>query len=167
MPMASGYSPSQNLFGHSLRSFVPARIEYFAPPWQKKRRHLNRIAFNKSKTSPLDPSAHSLRPLKRGEFVRLQKPSSKQWDEVGQVIERIRNKSYAVKLNSGTVRLRNRKFLRPFLPSISPPLHGQQVSELTQPPIVPQPAAIRTSPTPPLRTSARARKRPQRLVTSC
>ena len=53
-----------------------------------------------------------MKPLRIGQEVRLQDHITKRWDRQGQVIGVGRNRDYHVKLPSGRVYWRNRRFLR-------------------------------------------------------
>ena len=56
--------------------------------------------------------SRSLRPLHIGAEVRVQHPTTKKWDRVGVIIGIGQNRDYHVKLPSGRVYWRNRRFLR-------------------------------------------------------
>ncbi len=106
------------LFGHPLRSLVPAHESAFDPKWQAHREDVDkRMAKEKADSkSRYDETAKSLPPFKVGDEVRIQDSKSKRWVEVGIVVEKRKRRSYLVKLPSGRVRWRNRRFLRQFHP---------------------------------------------------
>ena len=56
--------------------------------------------------------SRSLQPLHIGAEVRVQHPTTKKWDRVGVIIGIGQNRDYHVKLPSGRVYWRNRRFLR-------------------------------------------------------
>ena len=110
-----GASPSMRLFGHTLRSTLPANQEAFHPTWQLERRQVDRASMKAKKCKEyFDSSAHPLRPIKDNAPVRVQDPRTKRWTRTGVVIEKIRSRTYLVKLPSGQTLQKNRQALRPF-----------------------------------------------------
>ena len=61
-----------------------------------------------------DRSSHDLQPMDIGEKVRIQDASTKRWDKVGVIVDRGNRRNYRVKVDSGRVYWRNRRFLRKF-----------------------------------------------------
>ena len=59
-----------------------------------------------------NPQSRSLQPLHIGAEVRVQHPTTKKWDRVGVIIGIGQHRDYHVKLPSGRVYWRNRRFLR-------------------------------------------------------
>ncbi len=88
-------------------------------------------------------SEHTKRlpPLQVGDHVRLQNQIGnfpKKWDKTGTIIEVRQFDQYAIKVDgSGRVTLRNRKFLRKYLPVI-PPARPRSILDDLRPPIPPQ-----------------------------
>lgn len=113
-PGPDGRSPAQIVFGHPIRSWVPAHRNAFAPEWQQLGEDCDaKAAQKKMKTSQrYDASAKSLLPLKIGDLVRIQDPFSKRWNQVGSLVGVGRHRDYLVKLPSGRVLWRNRRYLR-------------------------------------------------------
>ena len=73
-----------------------------------------RAAERAAKTEDMyNQSAKSLRPLKLGTSVRVQNPITGRWDRVGVVVGIDQHRDYHVKLPSGRVCWRNRRYLRP------------------------------------------------------
>ena len=119
-PRSDGISPAQALYGRQLSSFLFAHSTKFAPEWRTK------SAALEDTTAPLqhdhyNQSARSLRELDVGSQVDIQHPRTKLWCESGVVVEIGRHRDYTIKLPSGRILRRNRRFLRDrVLPSISP-----------------------------------------------
>ena len=119
-PGADGRSPAQVVFGHPIRSCVPAHRSAFAAKWQQE------AAECDSKTAKLQTqteqrynmSSRDLKPLKIGTCVRLQNPASRRWDRIGHIVGIGYNRDYLIKLPSGGVLWRNRRFIRS---SLHPP----------------------------------------------
>ena len=114
-PRAGGLSPAQILFGHPLRSVVPAHRQSFASKWQKtadeqdaicRQEHARNEERYNRQPSPLPQ-------LRIGSQVRLQNPITKKWDRVGVIIGIGRHRDYHVKLPSGRVYWCNRCFMKP------------------------------------------------------
>lgn len=114
-PSESGYSPAQILFGHSLRSHVPAHRNLFSQEWADKA-----DALKKEKLSALKEKAktfynrgsHSHAQLNLGQTVRIQDHATRRWDRSGKITGVGRYRDYRVTLPSGRVFWRNRRFLR-------------------------------------------------------
>ena len=114
-PRAGGLSPAQILFGHPLQSVVPAHRQSFASKWQKtadeqdascRQAHARNEERYNRQSRPLPQ-------LRIGTQVRLQNPITKKWDRVGVIIGIGRHRNYRVKLPSGRVYWRNRRFMKP------------------------------------------------------
>ena len=114
-PRENGLSPAQIVFGHPLRSLVPAHQRSFDPKWNKLNEDFDeKISQSKIKAELYhDRKAKLLKPLSPGTNVRLQNPISKLWDRVGTVVGIGRTRDYFVKLPCGKVMWRNRKYIRP------------------------------------------------------
>ena len=117
-------SPAQCVFGRDIRDFIPILPGRYLPhpTWRDslksredalRHRHL-RCAER------LTQNTRSLPPLKVGDQVRVQNqagPHPLKWDKTGTIIEVRQFNQYVIRLDgSRRVTLRNRKFLRKFLP---------------------------------------------------
>ena len=120
-PDHSGRSPAQVLFGHNLRSCVPAHPSSFLPEWQALTEDCDRRAAARDATAlaSYDQHARALPTLPLHQRVRIQDARTSRWDKVGVVMGRGRDegcttvRSYLVRLPSGRVWWRNRRYLRP------------------------------------------------------
>lgn len=114
-PNFTGRSPAQILFGRPLRSCVPAHPHSFSEDWQAKAEDCDRRAAARAKdsTARYDQHAHPLPRMKIGQHVRIQNPTSHRWDKVGVIMGIGKLRTYEVRLPSGRVYWRNRRFLRP------------------------------------------------------
>ena len=153
-PGPSGSSPAQMLFGRPLTSFLFARRSRFSTDWREKFTALDRGSVNSASADHYNRSAHPLPPLKPGTHVDLQHPSTKLWQQHGTIVSVGRHRDYHIRLPSGRVLRRNRRFLRPRV------MPAMVVSSDPAPPA--QPAATTELPVHP-RRSTRSRKRPDRL----
>ena len=115
-PNAAGVSPAQMLFGHPLRTLVPAHRRVFEPSWNQAAASLDREVAAQKAASEYDRSAHPLQPLADGCQVLVQNPRTKKWDQFGTTIRIGRTRSYHVRLPSGRVLWRNRRYRRPVPP---------------------------------------------------
>ena len=117
-PRACGKSPAELLFGHQLRSVVPAHWSSFAPQWQGVIKALDRQAeLNAAVKEKYDESARQLSDMHVGTKVRIQDHATKLWSHKGEII-RIgtksgRPRSYQVRFDSGSLLWRNRRHLKP------------------------------------------------------
>jgi len=117
-------SPSMCLFGRPIRDFIPILPGKYKPhtTWNSllddrekalRHRHL-KIAER------LTEHTKRLHPLRVGDRVRVQNqtgPHSNRWEKTGTIIEVKQHDQYVVRIDgSGRVTLRNRKFLRSYVP---------------------------------------------------
>lgn len=120
-PRESGLSPAEIVFGHPIRSIIPAHRSTFAPRWTNEMIERDHHAAAQAKAKKYyDVGTHPLAPLTIGTECRVQNPISKKWDRVGVVISIGQHRSYRIKFPSGNVLWRNRKFLRPVRPGTAP-----------------------------------------------
>lgn len=162
-PNHTGRSPAQVLFGHNLRSCVPAHHTSFLPEWQDRADACDRraAAHDAVVLETYDRHARPLPELHLGQRVRVQDPGSLRWDKVGVVMGRGTtdtrgedDRSYFIRLPSGRVWWRNRRYLRPApTSSEAPPDRPGAASPQPAPPAPseeppPSHPAIRPSPEP-------------------
>lgn len=148
-PTPSGRSPAQVLYGHPLRSCVPAHPQAFSKEWQTSAEDYDRRAATRADQAQAayDQHARPLPSLSVGQSVRIQDPTSLRWDKVGVVMSRGRSRDYEVRLPSGRVYWRNRRFLRPINHPGKDPLPHIPVAPCTDPETVssaPPPAPRRS-----------------------
>ncbi|XP_050703391.1 uncharacterized protein LOC126988980 [Eriocheir sinensis] len=117
-PNSTGRSPAQVLYGRPLRSCVPAHAKAFAKEWQARAESCDRRAATRARDAKARYDAHArpLQPLKTGALVRIQDPTTQRWDKVGTVMGAGRSRAYHVRMPSGRILWRNRRFLRPVPP---------------------------------------------------
>ena len=98
-----------------MRSVVPVHRQSFASKWPKtadeqdascRQAHAQNEERYNRRSRPLPQ-------LRIGTQVRLQNPITKKWDRVGVIIGIGRHRDYHVKLPSGRVYWRNRRFMKP------------------------------------------------------
>ena len=148
-PNFTGRSPAQILYGHPLRSCVPAHPQSFAVEWQTKAEDYDRRAAARAETVETQYNQHA-RPLPRlkiGQTVRIQDHTSHRWDKVGVVMSCGGFRDYLVRLPSGAVWRRNRRLLRPVKPvgvdplphlPVSPCMGPERESLVCNPPMSPR-----------------------------
>ena len=146
-PTPAGRSPAQILYGHPLRTCVPAHPQSSAE-WQTKSDDWDRRAAAQADqvTSLYDSHARPLPRLSVGQRVRIQDHKSLRWDKVGVVMGCGRSRQYEVRLPSGRVWWRNRRHLRPLpVPNCEPsflspvsPCQDQETGSLHVPPVTPR-----------------------------
>ncbi|XP_068213492.1 uncharacterized protein [Palaemon carinicauda] len=115
MPNHSGRSPAQVLYGHPLRTCVPAHCQSFMECWQQKAHDCDQQAAAKAAQVKRNYDAHA-RPLPRlnvGQHVRLQDPTSHRWDKIGIIMGGARSREYEICLPKGGVLHLNHRFLYP------------------------------------------------------
>ncbi|XP_045105166.1 uncharacterized protein LOC123500537 [Portunus trituberculatus] len=92
----------------------PAQVLNGGRPGRELRRRA--AARLRDATSRYDAHARPLPPLQRGDVVRIQDPTTQRWDKVGTIMGVGRSRDYLLKMPSGRVWWRNRRFLRPAPP---------------------------------------------------
>ena len=156
----TGVSPAMMLFGRQVRDMIPAVLGNYVPnrTWTELLDHREK-ALRKRETAGHERwEEHSRRlpALKVGDTVFVQNQTGnhpRRFDRTGVVVEVRQNDAYMVKLDgSGRTSLRNRKFLRQFVPFIRP---AQKTSENPDVPIYPGPQTIVNSPVRPTTPPAR------------
>jgi hypothetical protein len=117
-PHETGLSPAQIVFGHQLRSIVPAHRSSYASQWKEVMAARERQAEANAATKfRFDSRTRPLCPLPIGAPVRVQDNKTKLWSHIGVIVAVGRYRSYRVKFASGSVLWRNRRFLRLMVPS--------------------------------------------------
>ncbi|XP_032785718.1 uncharacterized protein K02A2.6-like [Daphnia magna] len=115
-PRENGLSPAEMVFGHPLRSIIPAHRTSYATHWQAVMEGRDRQAeLDAAVKFKYDEHARPLAPLPLGTHVRVRDPPSKLWDKVGVVVGIGRYRSYRIKFESGSVLWRNQRLLRPMV----------------------------------------------------
>ena len=122
-PRADGRSPAQVLYGRPLRSTVPAHHRAFADVWQRAAEECDeRAAVFKSRVAAhYDASARPLQQLRLSQSVLLQDPKTGLWDRTGAIVGIGNRRDYLVRLPSGRVYWRNRRYIRPLRPLVTVP----------------------------------------------
>ena len=92
-PLQHGLSPSQHLFGHPIRSFLPALANSlsFAPRWKEVQARRSWLARKNRTKEYFDHCAHPLHPLQIGDKVRIQ------WSQSGIIVNKKGSRAYLVK----------------------------------------------------------------------
>ena len=120
-PRADGRSAAQVLYGHPLRSGVPAHHRAFAKRWQKLADECDaRAAEEKRKTAErYNSAAKPLNSIQLGQHVLVQDTRTGLWDRTGVISGIGKFRNFLVKLPSGRLCWRNRRFLRPVRPFVT------------------------------------------------
>ena len=122
-------SPAMCLFGRAIRDFIPTHPGKYEPhPTWKSTLQDREIALRNRHMKfheQLSEHTRHLPPLRVGDTVRIQNqvgPHPTKWDKTGLVVEVRQFDQYVVRVDgSGRVTLRNRKFLRKYLPAVPRP----------------------------------------------
>ena len=117
-------SPAMCVFGRPIRDFIPIFPGKYKPheSWREtltsreealRKRHVRTAETWAEHTKRLPP-------LAVGDLVRVQNqtgPHPNKWDKTGRIVEVRQHDQYMIKIDgSGRITLRNRKFLRKFIP---------------------------------------------------
>lgn len=120
-PRYDGRSPAQVLFGHPIRDLLPAHRRAFASEWQKAADIVEEKAnaARQHVAKYYNATARELQPLKVQDRVVVQSNVTKRWEKHGIIVEMLKNRDYLIRLNSGRVLRRNRRFIRRRLPVLA------------------------------------------------
>ena len=119
-------SPAMCIFGRPIRDFIPIHPGKYQPhtTWRETLMSREEALRNRHMRASERLSEHTrtLPPLVVGDCIRIQNqtgPHPTKWDKTGIVIEVRQFDQYVVRVDgSGRVTLRNRKFLRKYVPVI-------------------------------------------------
>ena len=114
---SEGPSPVQLLYGRQTRlPQLPSLISVYNPiDWSEAERYKKETANLRRKY--YNQNARTLSQLKVGQAVVIQCPKSKRWDEFGTILElQSTGRSYLVECESGAIKDRNRRLIRPVDP---------------------------------------------------
>lgn len=122
-------SPALSVFGRPVRDFIPIFPGKYRPhrTWRETLANREDALRNRHMREMEKWSEHTIRlpPLSVGDRVRIQNqvgPYPKKWDKTGLVTEVRQFDQYVIRVDgSGRVTLRNRKFLRKYIPVHSAP----------------------------------------------
>ena len=155
-PNAYGKSPAEIIFGKPLRSRVPAHRSAFSQEWLKSLEEYDaaRAILQETTQKYYNSTARDLPPLKVGTHVRIQDRTTKLWDRIGYIVSVGRSRDYRIRLPSGRILWRNRRFIRPAPETKDEPMPSKVNSD---PPPGPAMEAPRE------RKSTRERREPDRL----
>ena len=168
-----GASPAVKLFGRAVQDILPAHRRAFSSDWTKTTNEIDQGAAKTSEETVeyYNRRAHPLPDITVGSHVAIQNSETKQWDIYGRVVDVGPFRKYFIKLSSGRVLTRNRRYLRrrvplsipSAVPPPGPPSPGPSPTpSLSPPPITPSSPPAPSSPV--LRRSSRPRHRPNRLI---
>jgi len=166
-PRSSGFSPAQVVFGRPLSSFLFANHRSFAREHQTAANAADTAAehLRFDTKEHYDKTSSPLPPLRIGTRVRIQDPITKLWSATGVVVAIGQRRDYYVKLPSGRVYWRNRRFLRihyESIPTSTPPLDTSSTADSSHGTERPVHADLATQ-QPRLRRSQRERRTTDRL----
>jgi len=121
-------SPAMLVFGHPIRDFIPIPPGCYRPhkTWSETLDAREEALRNRHMKDAERLNEHTKRlpPLVIGDRVRIQNQTGNhplKWDKTGSVIEVRQFDQYAVKVDgSGRITIRNRKFLRKYIPIQAP-----------------------------------------------
>ena len=122
-------SPAEIVFGRQIRDFMPVMPGKYVPcdTWTDTAANREKALMERhaKEVEALLPHTKKMLPLKVGSSVRIQNQTGnapRRWYKSGQVIEVRQNNQYAIKVHwSGRVTLRNRQFLRLYVPHTEKP----------------------------------------------
>ena len=161
-PGPDGRSPAQIVFGRPIRDTLPAHRRAFNLCWQRAADEADAAGsdLKNSAERRYNQHARDLPGLRVGSQVAVQNHNTKRWDRCG-VITEVDNqrRRYFIRLPSGRVLTRNRRFLRQRYAYAEPPTTSSPAGALE-----PRPTRNDTVPVQQLRRSSRIRRRPVRLI---
>ncbi|KAK4315527.1 hypothetical protein Pmani_013220 [Petrolisthes manimaculis] len=144
-------------------TYWPAHHRSFSPQWQLAADDCDAKADHLREKAKIhhDSSARSLPLLHLGGYVDVQDHANGRWDRVGVIVGIGQRRDYRVKMGSGRILWRNRRFLRPYRPMTPVGVMGQDTHH-TITPQQPDPEEHHNLELPQRRGSCQ-RREPQRL----
>ena len=147
-------SPAECVFGRPIRDLIPIHPGRYTPhsTWRETLQAREEALRNRHMRSAerWAEHTHRLPPLAVGDYVCLQNqtgPHPKKWDKTGRVIEVRQFDQYVIKVDgSGRVTLRNRKFLRKYVPVCIPPVPIYDPLTPLSTPLLPSAPAVPMNP---------------------
>ena len=112
-PKQHGLSPAEILYGSPIRSIVPATLKSLSKTWKEQLENLDESTSKEREEKYYNQHAKPLKSLRIGDKVRIQDPATKKWDRCGDIVGIGKNRDYHVRLPSGRVLWRNRRFVKP------------------------------------------------------
>ena len=117
-------SPAMCVFGRPIRDFIPIIPGKYKPheSWRETLKSREEALRKRHVRTAETWAEHTKRlpPLAVGDLVRVQNqtgPHPNKWDKTGRIVEVRQHDQYVIKIDgSGRITLRNRKFLRKFIP---------------------------------------------------
>ena len=167
-PRADGLSPAQVVYGHPVRDTLPVHKRAFAPEWQRSIKEADERAatIHHRLEHMYNRTAHELPQLAVGTKVAVQDHRTRKWDKYGTIVEVGRNRDYMIRLVSGRVWRRNRRFLRRRYPVANPdppnPVPNPIVQPLARAPIPHEHLPTAAVPPPPANTTGGTPRLPTR-----
>ena len=144
-----GYHQPRNFSGTPCKT-TP---DHFLRSGNRPRKKM--MATQQNTRSYYNKTAHPLSDIQQGSHVVLQNPRTKLWDTNGVVISVDQHRKYHIKIKSGNIVTRNRRFLRRRVPAMNSQTEHINTQQS-------QPTSPSTAPVP--RRSSRTKRKPQRLV---
>jgi hypothetical protein len=135
----TGISPAMSIFGRPIRDFIPILPGRYRPhsTWRETLLAREEALRNRHMKAAERWSEHTRRlpSLKVGDTVRIQNQTGQfplKWDKTGRVVEVRQFDQYVVRVDgSGRVTLRNRKFLRKYVPVCPSALPNNHLQNFT------------------------------------
>ena len=114
-PRKTGYSPAEILFGHHLRSIVPAHRNTFKTKWKDITENLDKNWKLSKEREELyyNRKAKEIRKVMPNEEVFLQEPVTKLWTIKGRIVGIGKHRKYLIKTTTGSLFWRNRIHIIP------------------------------------------------------
>ena len=130
-------SPAEIVFGRQIRDFVPVMPGKYerCDTWKDTAANLEKALMERyaKEVEALLPHTKKMPPLKVGNRVRIQNQTGnapRRWDNSGQVIEVRQNDRYAIQVHGSRVTLRNRQFLRLYVPHTEKPCPRRMTDDI-------------------------------------
>ena len=128
-PREDGFSPTQVLFGRSMRTFLPTLTEALGTNEFVENAKEKKQVLDGRKRSKYDQRSKDLKAIHRGTLVWVQNSEIRQWDGKATIISKISNRTYKILFEDGNMSFRNRKKMkiRYYCPKRSSALNGSRI----------------------------------------
>lgn len=133
----TGLSPAMCVFGRPVRDFIPIQPGRYQPhpTWVDTLNKREEALRNRHMRAAERWTEHTRRlpQLQVGDHVRVQNqvgPNPLKWDKTGKIVEVHQFDQYVVRMDgSGRPTMRNRKFLRKFIPAVQKEGRGHPIQD--------------------------------------
>ena len=111
-PREDGFSPTQVVFGRSLRTLLPTLTEALGTNEFVEQARKTKEMLDSKRNAKFNQSSRNLKVLIPGTAIWVQNSETKRWDDKATIIAKIRKRTYKVVFEDGKTSYRNRRKIK-------------------------------------------------------